>query len=508
MGAEESTQQQKQSGQEQGVSFKDTEEEEQEELKEYKSEEIQKWFNCNFPVHISGQVFELKQQMTTIRRYFHKNPELSYEEYNTSKTIVQCLRKLKFDVVTEGVAKTGVVGLLRGDNPGPCILLRSDMDALPVTEQNDVDFKSTKEGVMHACGHDCHMSILLSTAEILSKLRHHIHGSVKFVFQPAEEGGAGAKKMIEEGVLENPHVDQVYGLHVWSYDPFGTVHCRAGPLMAGAAQFRIAVQGVGGHAAVPNGTKDAVVAVAQLVTQLHTIVPRNVSPLDSAVLTIGKISSGYRSNVIADEGILEGTIRYLRDEVRQILVDRMNDICKGIELSFGVKTELQWEGIPYPPTINHKSGFDHVKLVAEQVLPEGFRECPPTMAAEDFSFFLQERSGAFFFVGCGVEGDAIHAHHKPTFQVDERCLPIGCQIMTLLVLELLMAPRKEDNEVVAATTDEKLVQLENQNLPARQTQHTTSQLDQGKQKEEGKNKTASNHIPVGNGISGNATKEE
>jgi len=198
-------------------------------------------------------------------------------------------------------------------------------------------------------------------------------------------------------------VDQVYGLHVWSYAKFGKVLCRPGPLMAGAAQFRITVKGVGGHAAVPNGTKDAVVAVAQLVTQLHTIVPRNVSPLDSAVLTIGKIASGYRNNVIADEGVLEGTIRYLRDEVYQTLLQRMRDICKGIELSFGVQIELQWEGIPYPPTINHKIGFDQLKYVSEQILPQGFEECLPTMAAEDFSFFFARKAWSFLFpwVWCG-----------------------------------------------------------------------------------------------------------
>jgi len=197
--------------------------------------------------------------------------------------------------------------------------------------------------------------------------------------------------------LENPHVDEVYGLHVWSYSHFGRVYCRVGSLMAGAAQFRITVKGVGGHAAVPNGTKDAVVAVAQLVTQLHTIVPRNISPLDSAVLTIGKISSGYRSNVIADEGLLEGTIRYLRDEVYQTLSQRIRDICKGIETSFGVQIELAWQGTPYPPTVNHKVGFDRVKYVAEQVLPQGFEECAPTMAAEDFSFFLEKKTWCFLF---------------------------------------------------------------------------------------------------------------
>ncbi|ETO09206.1 amidohydrolase, partial [Reticulomyxa filosa] len=250
MGAEESTQQQQEQSSKKDLSTDDISDVE---VKEPTAEDMQKWFNSKFAVNVSAQAFELKEQITKIRRYFHRNPELSYQEQNTSKVIAHYLQKMKLDAVTEGVAGTGVVGLLKGDNPGPCILLRADMDALPVTEQNDVEFKSAKEGVMHACGHDCHMAILLGAAEILSKLREQIHGSIKFVFQPAEEGGAGGKKMIEEGVLENPHVDQVYGLHVWSYAKFG----------------------VGGHAAVPNGTKDAVVAVAQLVIQLHTIVPRN-----------------------------------------------------------------------------------------------------------------------------------------------------------------------------------------------------------------------------------------
>ncbi|ETO11047.1 amidohydrolase [Reticulomyxa filosa] len=265
------------------------------EANKYTSEKIQKWFNCDFPVHISAQVFELKEKMTTLRRHFHKYPELAYKEYNTAETIADFLRKWKFDVVTTGIAKTGVVGLLQGDHPGSCILLRviflfvlstkkktNPIKRIIIQKRNEVDYKSSKEGIMHACGHDCHMAILLGTAEILSRLRSYIHGSIKFVFQPAEEGGGGAKKMIEEGVLENPRVDQVYGLHVWSYAKFGTIHCRMGPLMAGSIQFRVKINGVSGGyaAAVPDGTNDnVIVACAQLAVQLHSIVPRNISRL-------------------------------------------------------------------------------------------------------------------------------------------------------------------------------------------------------------------------------------
>ncbi|ETO28953.1 N-acyl-L-amino acid amidohydrolase-like protein, partial [Reticulomyxa filosa] len=303
-----------------------------------------------------------------------------------------------------------------------------------------------------------------------------MHGSVKFVFQPAEEGGDGAKRMIEEGVLENPHVDQVYGLHVWSYVKFGAILCRKGELMAGSGFFRIAIKGVGRHAAVPNGTNDVVVAISQLTLQLHSIVPRNLSrpctnksislfffffflkkkyiciyfhffvclfvciyetkiiALDSAVLTVGKVTSGYRANIIADEGVLEGTIRFLRKDVYETLVQRITEICKGIEASYGVTVTLEWPYIYDPPTTNHQSGVELVRRAAKQTLPRGFQECPPTMAAEDFAYFLQQRPGAFFFVGCGVEGEQIVPHHHPSFQVDERCLLVGCQMMVTLVL--------------------------------------------------------------------------
>lgn len=324
----------------------------------------------------------------------------------------------------------------------------SDMDALPIQEikcaENEA-FISKTANIMHACGHDAHLAILCGAAKILSSLKNILHGSVKFVFQPGEEGGAGAKRMIDENVLNEPYVDQVYGLHVWSYDHFGKVRVINGPLMAGAIMFEIKVYGKGGHGAIPQGTHDVIVAISHLTQQLHSIVSRNINPMNNCVLTIGKITSGHTYNVIADQGVLEGTMRWFDIKDYEIMMQRVRSICIGIENSFNVRIEYKQTSEMMPAVIN--SSKECCKLVAksvEQVLPESevsgvmkdkeFK----TMAAEDFGFFLEERPGCFFFLGCGVDGNETFAHHKPDFKVDERCLTVGAQIFTTLILERLV----------------------------------------------------------------------
>src|SRR5690606_26323699 len=221
--------------------------------------------------------------------------------------------------------------------------------------------------VMHACGHDAHMAILLGTARVLSNLRKYICGTVKFCFQPAEEGAGGAHKLVEEGVLENPHVDQVYGLHVWSYLPFGKIQVNDTVLMAGCIMFRITLIGQGGHGAVPEGTKDVIVAQANLINQIHTIISRNISPLDSGVITIGKIEAGFAKNVIADKCIMEGTIRWFNNNVKIILFNRLKEICKGIELSFGIECNLEWLSDIHLPVINNIKCSNNVKNSVLQI---------------------------------------------------------------------------------------------------------------------------------------------
>jgi len=409
--------------------------------------EMKQYYNTTFPVIISPEVYDIRQEITQIRRYFHKNPELKYEETNTAKQIDAYLKDLGIETKT-GVAVTGVVGLLRGDHDGPCIMLRADMDALPVHElKNDdnADFISLKEGKMHACGHDGHLAILCGAAKILSTLKHLLHGSVKFVFQPAEEGGAGAQRMVEENVMNEPFVDQVYGLHVWSYDKFGTARIVNGPLMAGCCMFEMHVTGKGGHAAIPHNTNDAVVATSYLVQQLHTIVSRNVDPLKSLVLTVGKIDCGTKDNVIAEKAHLTGTLRWFEEHDYDVAMQRIRDICVGIENSFRVKIEFKQTTSKFPPVVNrNKECCELVRKSVNQVLPATKQSGVinesnyKTTISEDFGFFLEERPGCFFFLGCGVDGDQTYPHHKPDFKLDERCLTVGTQIFTTLILERLI----------------------------------------------------------------------
>eukprot|EP01084_Bolivina_argentea_P302334 521835_1 len=409
--------------------------------------DIKKYFNTDFPIVVSPQIFDIRDEITQIRRYFHTNPELKFVEENTASNIEAYLKDLGIETQTK-VAQTGVVGLLKGDHDGPCIMLRADMDALPIEEvkmPENEQFISKNKGIMHACGHDAHLAILCGAAKILSSLKHLLHGSVKFVFQPGEEGGAGAQKMVEAGVLNEPFVDQVYGLHVWSYDKFGTARVVHGPLMAAVSMFEIHVYGKGGHAAIPQTTNDTIVAISHLTQQLHSIVSRNIDPLKSCLLTIGKIECGHKSNVIPDKGTLYGTMRWFEDSVHDVMMERVRNICIGIENSFNVKIEYKKTVGPFPAIINtNKECVDLVAKSVHQVIPptknsgiieqEGYK----TMISEDFGFFMAERPGCFFFLGCGVDGDKTFAHHKPDFKLDERCLAVGAQIFTTMVLERLV----------------------------------------------------------------------
>ena len=390
---------------------------------------------------------ELNSQVIAWRRDFHKNPELGNQEIRTAKVIADELRKLGYEVTT-GVAGTGVVGVLKGGRPGPVVALRSDMDALPVTEQVDLPFKSTAKaewngqqvGVMHACGHDNHMAIQLGTATVLARMRDRIPGTVKLIFQPAEEGPGGAEPMIKAGALENPKVDAIFGLHVFAL-PAGTIQYRPGPMMASADSFLIRVKGRQTHGAVPWGGIDPIVLGSQIVLSLQTIISRTVNITEApAVVTVGRFTGGNRSNIIPEEVELEGTVRAFDEKVRSDIQGRIRSIATNLAESAGATATIEF-GLGYPvtrndpaltermvPTLRRAAGADNVKLG------------PLTGTAEDFSYFQQKVPGMFVFLGVTPrDQDATKApqNHSPLFFADESALPVGVKVMTNLALDYL-----------------------------------------------------------------------
>ena len=397
---------------------------------------------------------EINPQVVAWRRDFHKNPELGNRETRTSKIIADELRKLGFEVTT-GVATTGVVGVLRGGRPGPVVALRSDMDALPVTEQVDVPFKSTAKamwngvetGVMHACGHDNHMAILLGTATALARMKDRLPGTVKVIFQPAEEGPppgetGGAEQMVKESVLENPKVDAVFGLHVFPYRS-GTIVYRPGPLMASADSFLIKVKGRQTHGAVPWGGVDPIVVGSQIVMGLQTIISRSVNITEApAVVTVGRFTGGNRSNIVPEEIELEGTIRAFDENVRKDIQRRVGLIATNIAESAGATATVTYS-LGYPVTRNDEK-------LTERMLPtlrraagaENVQLGPLTGTAEDFSFFQQKVPGMFFFLGVtpkDQDPSKAAMNHSPLFFADEAALPVGVRVMTNLALDYLFA---------------------------------------------------------------------
>ncbi|WP_010283149.1 M20 metallopeptidase family protein [Bacillus timonensis] len=361
------------------------------------------------------------EDMTSWRRYMHQHPELSFEEVHTAKYIEEKLVSFGLEVQTQ-IGGNGLVAILKGNEPGKTIALRADFDALPIEDEKDVPYKSTKPGVMHACGHDGHTSALLGTARTLSKYRDKIKGKIVFIFQPAEEKPpGGAKFMIEEGILEG--VDYVFGAHLASDIPLGKVAVGEGYQMAAVDKFEITIKGRGGHGARPHQTVDSLVIGSSVVEGLQKIVSRSIDPLKAAVVTIGVFHAGSAFNVIPDTAKIEGTVRTFDEDVRDQVEAEINSIVKGITSAYHANYEIDYlRG--YPALYNHKEETDVVRgLFSEVFTEQNVIEKTPTMGAEDFAYYLKEKPGTFFNVGSQNEDEATHyPHHHPRFDFDERAL--------------------------------------------------------------------------------------
>ena len=373
----------------------------------------------------------------SLRRDFHINPELGFREFRTAGIVSRELSKLGLEITT-GVAETGVVALLEGGKPGPVILVRVDMDALPVKEETGAEYASQVPGVMHACGHDGHVAVGLTVAKLLEKHRQELNGTVKLVFQPAEEGLGGALRMVQEGVLENPKPDMCLALHLWNDLPLGRAGITPGPLMAGAAFFDIKITGQGGHGASPQQTIDPVVAAAQVIMGLQTIVSRNVSPLQSAVISVTRVRAGEAYNVIPSSAELCGTLRFFEPEVKQKVVERFEQVVKGTAVAFGCQAEVSIHD--YALAVINEAGLAHrIAEVAKNIVPgldvtTNFR----LMVSEDMSEMMNVIPGLYMMVGsANSEMGLSYGHHHPKFDFDERALINASALMTGAVLELL-----------------------------------------------------------------------
>ncbi len=382
-------------------------------------------------LNILPEVRELESEIVETRRDIHKHPELAFDLPRTSGLVAERLRALGMDVET-GVGRSGVVGHLYGHQPGPVIALRADMDALPIQETGDVPFKSVVDGVMHACGHDGHTAMLLGTAKVLASMRDRLKGEVRFIFQPAEEGDGGARYMISDGCLKD--VEEIYGLHLWNYQPLGEVGVRPGPILAAADIFEVKFTGVGGHGATPQGTVDTIVVTAEFIQAVQSIISRNMNPLESAVVTIGTVQAGHSFNIIADQARLSGTVRAYTESNRQLVKKRLREILSGLEHMFGVQTKLNYED-GYPPTINAEEPTRHLIQAAESIVGSRVGEPYLSMGGEDFAYYLQQVPGCFFFVGSAPSDRDVRSvpHHCSHFDIDERALLVGPSIFVQLI---------------------------------------------------------------------------
>lgn len=389
---------------------------------------------------IKAQAEAMFDQLVAWRRDFHRHPELGFEEVRTAGIVADHLRALGLEVST-GIGKTGVVAVIEPDDidaDASTVLLRFDMDALPIEEATGLPFASTNPGVMHACGHDGHTAIGMGVARLLMQHRNSLAGRVKLVFQPAEEGLGGAAAMVRDGVMDTPTPAASFGLHLWSRLPLNLVVAQPGPLWADATLFELTITGRGGHGAMPHETVDATLVAAQLVVAWQSIVARNIDPAKTAVLTVGSLHSGDPANVIAGEALLRGTTRSFDPAVADLLHRRMNEVAAGVCEAFGAGHQLRFN-INIPATINSAAGAELMQRVATDIVgPDLVTQIEPMMVGEDMSEFLNRAPGCFILVGAAPpDQDDPSPHHSPTFDFDERMLPTGVALLTEAALSYL-----------------------------------------------------------------------
>jgi len=387
---------------------------------------------------VKKRVNEIYDELVTFRRDFHVHPELGQYEYRTSAKICEYLDAWGIEYES-GVAETGVVGLIRGKQYGKTVALRADIDALPINEKNNKPYCSINSGVMHACGHDVHTTVLLGVAKILKEMEDTLQGNVKLLFQPAEETIGGADRMVKAGCMKNPNVDYVLGLHVMPYINAGKVELKYGKLNASTDEITITVKGKSGHGAYPDKGIDAIMISGYVITAVQSLVSRNISPLNSIVLSLGTISGGVKENVIADEVIIKGTLRALDNETRNFAKERVKEIVSNTAKAFGGEGNTEFhEG--YRALINDNDVIDVIKENAEKYLGKEnvvFKEFP-SLGAEDFSYFADEAKGGFFHLGCGNSEKGITANiHTENFDIDEECIKTGVSLQIENVFSLL-----------------------------------------------------------------------
>ena len=409
--------------------------------------------HAQMDLKLTKDIEQIESKVISWRHYFHKNPELSNREFKTAEKIAEHLRSLGMDVQT-GVGKTGVVAILKGDNPGKVVALRADIDALPVTERNDLPFKSevvtnflnTETGVMHACGHDTHISILMGVAEVLSKNTHLINGTVTFIFQPAEEGPppgeeGGAALMIKEGVLKNPDVDAIFGLHINSSTPVGTIRYKSGGTMAAVERFVVTVRGKGTHGSAPWTGVDPILISAKIIDGFQSIISRESDLVrEPAVITVGKITSGTRFNIIPESAELIGTVRTLDPDMRSHIIRRMTEMAADIAKAYGGSATIAWKNntvVTYNdpqltaqmvPTLETAAGVNNVETMKAST------------GGEDFSFYQEVIPGFYFFLGGMTPGNKTpYPHHTPDFKIDDAGMLLGVKALSQLSIDYLNA---------------------------------------------------------------------
>ncbi|MBL9046619.1 MAG: amidohydrolase [Tabrizicola sp.] len=378
---------------------------------------------------VLNRIASFAEEMKGWRRYLHQHPELAFDCHETAGWIVKRLREIGVDEIHEGIARTGIVALIKGQGEGPVIGLRADMDALPIEEMTGAPHASTVKGKMHACGHDGHVTMLLGAAKYLAETRN-FKGTVALIFQPAEEDGGGGNVMVQEGMMDRFGIDQVYGIHNAPNVPFGQFLTTPGPLMASVDTAYVKVTGRGGHGATPHETVDPVVAIVAMVQAVQTIIPRNVYALEEAVISVTMIHTGTASNIIPEEGTFAATIRCFKPDVRALLKKRFHEIVEGTAVAFGVKATVDYDW-GYPATINHDEEAEFAAEVAREVVGADLVDARANreMGSEDFSYMLEARPGAYLFLGTGPGAGL----HHPAFDFNDEAAPVGASFFARLV---------------------------------------------------------------------------